>query len=73
MPLLVIYGNIGVGKTTLAKRFSEKYQFECICFDDVAPTIFGKKVYGEDGSFLPSYKETQKIYDAMHARAKELL
>lgn len=71
--LLVIYGNIGVGKTTLAKRFSEKYRFEPICFDDIAPEIFGRDIYGEDGSFLPSYEETQKIYDVMHDRASESL
>lgn len=71
--LLIIYGDIGTGKTTLAKGFAEKYSFDVICFDDLAPRVIQRPIYNADGSFALSPEETQKVYDEMHLQARELL
>ncbi|MAF34854.1 hypothetical protein CMO91_03330 [Candidatus Woesearchaeota archaeon] len=68
--MIIIYGNIGTGKTTLAKELT-KHGFVAICFDDVVK--MHDKVYGEDGSFLLSLAQTQEVYDKMHEQAKALL
>lgn len=68
--LIIFFGNIGVGKTTLAEAFARMNNFEFICFDKMVHESSGrKKMYSEDDKFLLSAAEISKVYADMHLLA----
>jgi len=72
--LLIFFGHIGTGKTSIAKNVAARLGYEAICFDDIVKEIFGeKKIYGGNDNFQLSLEETQKVYDKMHKQAEDKL
>ena len=72
--LIIIFGDIGVGKSTFAKALAEKYNLFLIQFDPLMESVTGRSnMYGEDGEFLLSDKEIEQVHSAMRSSAKELL
>jgi len=71
--LIIIYGNLGTGKSTLAKILSEKKGYKLIRFDEVM-LLFKDKVYRtQDNDFLLKKEDVLKVYETMHKLAKETL
>lgn len=64
--LYIFFGNIGTGKTTLAKLLAKRKNYKLIYFDDVVWQSFKKQIYDKHDNFLLSMEETQKVYDRMH-------
>ena len=72
--LLIFFGQIGTGKTSVAKRVSEELGFNFIYFDKVMKLIVDKtKYYGEDGGFLLIDEEIKKVYKYMNDLARNLI
>lgn len=72
--LLVFFGNIGTGKTSVARAVAADLDYEFVCFDDLVWNVTGKdKVYGPHDEFLLSFEETLKVYAEMHRQARDLL
>lgn len=72
--LLIFFGQIGTGKSTIAREIAKKLNYEFINFDNVMwLAVNKKKMYGDNDEFLLSMEETQKVYDSMHVLAKFLL
>lgn len=72
--LLIFFGNIGTGKSTIARKVAEKLGFEFINFDNVMWEAVKKdKMYSENDEFLLTMREIQSVYDYMHEKAKELI
>ena len=67
--LIIFYGNIRAGKSTLAKGVAKRLRCPCITFDAVVPKIYRKKLYAP-GKFLLTRSEIVKVYDLMHKLAK---
>ena len=72
--LLILFGKIGTGKSTLSENIANELGFELIRFDDIMWMVFDKdKMYGDNDEFLLSAEEKQKVYDTMHVIAKYFL
>ncbi len=72
--LLIFFGQMGTGKTSLARAVAEKLGYEFIHFDNVMWLAINKnKMYSDNDEFLLSMDETLKVYDSMHTLAKFLL
>ena len=72
--LLIFFGQIGTGKTSLAEKAAEKLNCKFINFDNLVWSVLKKdRVYGDNDEFLISFDETLKVYDHMHSIAKDLL
>jgi len=70
--LIIIYGNLGTGKSSLGKMLSEKKGFELIQFDKEM-WKFKDKIYTKEDDFLLEKKEILKVYENMHKLAKNML
>jgi predicted kinase len=72
--LLIIFGEIGVGKSSLAKTLASSLAFHLIQFDPLVPTVTGKeKMYGDDGEFLLSDDDVEKVHAKMRNLAEQSL
>jgi predicted kinase len=72
--LILIFGNVGVGKTTLAKALSKKLHYELVHFDEIVKLAFPKiKIYGKNDTFTLGYGRIQKTYHCMEVLAAYLL
>lgn len=72
--LVILFGDIGVGKSTTAKAFAERIGFHLVQFDPLVPEVTGKaKMYGEDGEFLLSDEEINRVHAAMRDVVKSFL
>lgn len=72
--LILVFGNVGVGKTTLAKALAKKLHYELVHFDAIVQDVFpGKKIYGEKDTFNLGYGQIQKTYRCMEVIAAYLL
>lgn len=72
--LLIFFGNIGTGKSSVAKKVADELQYEFVHFDNIVWLALDRdKVYGENDEFLISIEETLKVYEIMHVIAKYLL
>ncbi len=72
--LILFFGDIGVGKSTVADAFARAFQFHLIQFDPLVPSVTGKEtMYGEDNAFLLSDEEIDAVHATMRANAKKLL
>ncbi|MBD3252598.1 AAA family ATPase, partial [Candidatus Pacearchaeota archaeon] len=72
--LLIFFGQIGTGKSTLAREVAKKLSYEFINFDNIMwLAVNKKKMYSDKDDFLLSIEEIQKVYDSMHVIAKFLL
>jgi predicted kinase len=72
--LIIFFGNIGTGKTSLAKITAKKLSFELVYFDNEVKQVFNnKKIYDENDNFLLNNKEILKVYDFMFNKTKNLL
>jgi len=69
-----MYGNMGVGKSTLAKAFAESFDFELVQFDPLVPPVTGKEyMYGDNNEFLLSDEDIDEVHLKMRITAKEFL
>ena len=72
--IIIIYGNIGGGKTTIAKALADKLDFDLIHFDPLVQAVTGKEnMYGNDGSFLLSDEEIEQVHYAMRDKARNCI
>ena len=72
--LLIFFGNIGTGKSTLAKALAERLNYELVYFDKcVWHSLKKEKIYSDKDEFLLTPEEIQKVYDEMHTIARSLL
>lgn len=72
--LLIFFGNIGTGKSSVAKKVAEKLNYEFVHFDNIVWLVLNKeRVYGENDEFLVTIDETLKVYEIMHVITKFLL
>lgn len=70
--LLIFFGNIGTGKTSLAKLLAARKKYKLIYFDNIVKQMF-VEIYDKDDNFLLSNDEIQMVYDRMHEEAKKFL
>ncbi len=72
--LIIFFGNIGAGKTSLAEAFARLRGFEFICFDHmVSESVEKQMIYSADDEFLLSTGEIEKVYSDMHLKAANLI
>ena len=72
--LIILFGDIGVGKSTVAGALARTFGFHLIQFDPLVPSVTGKDaLYGEDNAFLLSDEEIDLVHAAMRVNAKKLL
>ncbi len=72
--LILLFGNVGTGKTTLAKALSEQLDYELVHFDEIVQLVFpGKKIYGKNDTFTLGCGRIQKTYHCMEVLAAYLL
>lgn len=72
--LLIFFGRIGTGKTSVAEKVAEKLRYEFINWTGTKwSAVNKKKIYDDNDNFLLTTEEIQKVYDAMHEKAKSLL
>ncbi len=72
--LLIFFGHIGAGKTSIAKQVARILNYEVICFDDIVKSLYdADKIYGKSDDFLLTLEETQNVYDNMHKIASDAL
>jgi len=71
---IIIFGDIGAGKTSIAVALSKSLGYKLIHFDRFMWSVAGKKqIYGPDDIFLLNQQEIQQIYDTMREKAEESL
>jgi len=72
--LVVIFGEIGVGKSTIATALAAKYNYRLIQFDPLVYSVTGKRnMYGTDGQFLLTDEEIEQVHAVMRDKVKTLL
>lgn len=72
--LILFFGDIGVGKSTVAGTLARMFQLPLIQFDPLVPSVTGKEeMYGEDNAFLLSDEEVDAVHAEMRANAKKFL
>jgi len=72
--LIIIFGEIGAGKSTLAKALASKFGFHLIQFDPLVFSVTGKKkMYGDDGAFLLTDEDIERVHEEMRNNAMEFL
>ncbi|TSD03091.1 MAG: hypothetical protein Athens071416_351 [Parcubacteria group bacterium Athens0714_16] len=72
--LIIIFGNIGAGKSTIAKALSKKLGFSLIQFDPLVPSVTGKEnMYDKNNNFLLSNKDIENVHSKMRENAKQIL
>ncbi len=70
--LILLFGDIGVGKSTTAKALSERFGFRLVQFDTLVPEVTGKtEMYGKNNEFLLTEEEERQVHDAMLLVARE--
>lgn len=72
--LLIFFGQIGTGKTSVAKEVAKKLDYEFVNFDNIVWSSLDKrKIYSDKDEFLLTLSETQQVYDSMHKKAESFL
>jgi predicted kinase len=72
--LIIIFGEIGAGKSTLAKALASKFDFYLIQFDPLVLPVTGKKkMYEDDGAFLLTDEDMERVHEGMRNNAMEFL
>lgn len=72
--LLIFFGHIGTGKTSVAKKVAEILDYQFINFDTYVWKVSDRKeVYGKNDEFLLTFDEIQEVYDEMHTKALNTL
>lgn len=72
--LILLFGDIGVGKSTVASALARILGFHLIQFDPLVFSVTGKKeIYGENNAFLLSDEEIDVVHATMRSNAKKFL
>jgi len=72
--LIIVFGEIGAGKTTLAKGVAKKLSYMLVHFDEYMWIATSRKeIYGSDDEFLLNDDEVLQIYNKMLVDAKKFL
>ena len=72
--LIIICGNVGTGKSALAKALADKLDYALLRFDDVMWSVSKKSMlFNTQDEFLLTLDEILNVYREMCHRAAELL
>lgn len=72
--LIIICGNVGTGKSTLAKVLADRLNYALLRFDDVMWSVSKKsRLFSTQDEFLLTIDEILNVYGAMRNKAAELL
>ena len=71
--IILFAGNVGTGKTTIAREIAKRLKAEFVCFDALMPLILDKEDLYYEGKAKVSLEEIFRVYDAMFDITKHLL
>jgi len=72
--LILICGNVGAGKSSLAEALAKRLRYFLIRFDDIVWYVFPRgKLFDKEGEFLLSVDEILHVYEIMYHIAGYLL